>query len=155
MTPDPLASLRDEAWPRAREAVALADSSRGLTFQLDRGLPTADDDDTLRALRQQALAASQRFDAFVAEAVRSRPALWRELTTTIASALAVLSGLASSQRSANALLPAWQKAAAGAIVAEFAQAFVEGLQLVDQNYRLLLKSGDLPRGFPRLAGERR
>jgi hypothetical protein len=146
----PFSELRQEALRLAQEAKRLASESAGLARQIDHGSSTPDDEAELHALSDQTAAASLRFDAFVASALQTRRAEWLELVSAVTSALVALDAAASVRKEASWLLPDWQLASQGTAQAGFAAAFIAGLELVDRNYRLLLKAGGLPRGFPRL-----
>lgn len=144
--------IQAEALGLAREVQRLASACSGLTAALDKGWPTAGDDQTLSTLRMQWGAASRQFDAFVASANVAYRAEWAPYVQAVSSALLVLGGLASERQRAKLLIPAWQLAAAGTAPPDFAGPFLEGVLLVDQSYRLLLKAGGLPPGFPRVPG---
>ena len=144
----PLSKVQAEALGWAREVKRLASACAELTAALDKGWPTAGDDQTLSGLRAQWAAASRHFDAFVAGVSGAHRAEWALYVQAIAGALAALAG--EQHRGAGYLVSAWQLAAAGTAPPEFAGAYLEGVLLVDQNYRLLLKTGALPRGFPRV-----
>jgi hypothetical protein len=131
----------------ARDWQRLAEACGGLTFELDRGLPSAGNDGELSRLAAERDAALQRFDAFLLEVGRQRDAQWPPYLTQVAAALLAL---VSSEPEAQWLVQPWQLAASGATPAGFAGSFLEGVRLVDRNYRLLMRSGMLPQGFPRL-----
>lgn len=146
-----LTNVQAEALGLAREVQRLASACSNLTAALDKGWPVADDDQELSNYRVQRDAASRRFDAFMTSVSAPQRLEWAPYLQAIAAALGALSGLAGEQqRAAAALVPAWQLAAAGRAAPDFAGPFLNGLLLVDHNYRLLLKSGALPRGFPRV-----
>jgi hypothetical protein len=146
-----LSKVQAEAFGLAREVQGLASACSGLTAALDKGWPTAGDDQTLSALRVQWGAASRQFDELVASVSVAYRAEWTAYVRAISSALLVLGGLASErQRAAGHLVSAWELAAAGRTPPDFAGPFLEGVLLVDQNYRLLRKAGVLPPGFPRV-----
>ena len=144
----PLSKVQAEALAWAREVQRLASACAELTAALDKGWPTAGDDQTLSGLRAQRDAASRHFDAFVAGITVAHRAEWAPYVQAMAGALAALAG--AQQRRAGYLVAAWQLAATGRAPPDFAGSYLEGVLLVDQNYRLLLKSGALPRGFPRV-----
>ena len=148
----PLSKVQAEALAWAREVQRLASACAGLIAALDKCWPTSGDDHTLSGLRAQRDAASRHFDAFVADVSVAHRAEWTPYVQAIAGALAALAGAqpGAQQRGARYLVPAWQLAATGRAPPDFAGSYLEGVRLVDQNYRLLLKSGALPRGFPRV-----
>jgi hypothetical protein len=145
-----LTEVQTEALGLAREVQRLASACAGVTAALDKGWPALADDQTLSALRVQWGAASRHFDAFVASVSSARRPEWAPYVQAVAAALGTLSGLAGERQRATWLVPAWQLAAAGRAPPDFAGPYLEGVLLVDQSYRLLLKAGGLPRGFPRL-----
>lgn len=139
-----------EALVLAREEQRLASECAGLTWALDRQLPAAGTDETLRALRTEHGVAARRFDEFAAIAAVAHRDEWLTHVHAIIGALTALVGVASEQRAASWLLPTWQLAARGTAPPSFAAAYLEGVLLVDKNYRLLVKSAALPADFPRL-----
>jgi hypothetical protein len=143
-----LSKVQAEALGLAREVQRLASACAGLNAALDKGWPAVGDEQTLSALRVEWGAASRHFDALVASVSVAHRAEWAPYVQAIAQALTGLSG--QQERAARYLVPAWQLAAAGRAPADFAGDYLEGVLLVEQNYRLLLKSGALPRGFPRV-----
>jgi len=141
-------SLLSEAYALAQQVQQLSSQCASLTWELDRGLPSTGDDGALRRLRTEHDAASRHFDAFVATVAVAQRTAWLSLLTTVGAALATVNASVDVRR-------AWQAASTGLAPVGFAAAFVEGARLVDENYRLLLKSGALPRGFPRLAAKKK
>ena len=145
-----LTEVQTEALELAREVQRLASACAGLTAALDKGWSALGDDQTLSALRLQWGAASRDFDAFVAGVSVAHRVEWAPYVQAVATALGTLSGLAGGRQRAASLIPAWQLAAAGTAPPDFAGPYLEGVLLVDQSYRLLLRAGGLPPGFPRV-----